>query len=375
MLVRLVYYSLIVFFLFSACTENTEVTISRFDRQALEIRDRYIPDKALDVFRYRLAKTDEWVLEGETTQPGIISDLRLLADNTFGKQGYEDKLRILPDPSLGDSSYALVIVSVTSLRREPRRAAEMLDQVIMGNSLRLLQKSGSWYQVKNHYNYIGWIQKTGIKRISLKEIELWKQSQKMQVTKLLSFVFEKPDDNAFHISDLVLNATVKQSRSSGNWVQVELPDGRYGYVHKKDLKPFQNKIDPGQVSPEAIISTAKTMLGVPYLWGGKSSKANDCSGFTQTVFRANGIQLARDARQQALVGLEITAEEDFANVEAGDLLFFGPGERITHVGISLGGYDFIHQDSDVHIDSFDPQSENYNQFRHKTLKHIKRILK
>ena len=43
------------------------------------------------------------------------------------------------------------------------------------------------------------------------------------------------------------------------------------------------------------------MTGVPYLWGGNSSKANDCSGFTQTVFKTLGIQLPRDARQQALL--------------------------------------------------------------------------
>ena len=116
------------------------------------------------------------------------------------------------------------------------------------------------------------------------------------------------------------------------------------------------------------------MLGVPYLWGGKSSKASDCSGFTQTVFRANGIQLPRDARQQAMLGETIDAAEDFSNVKPADLLFFGSGKRITHVGISLGGYDFIHQDSDVHIDSFNPQAENFNAFRKRTLKIIKRIL-
>jgi len=375
MLLRSIYFSIIIFIFFSACSERSETTIARFNQQATEIRDRHIQDKALDVFKFRLTKTHEWLLEGETTKPEIISELRLIADDTFGKQGYTDQLQILPDPALGDSAYGLVIVSVTPLRREPRHASEILDQVILGNSLQLLQKSGGWYQVRNHYDYIGWINKTVIKRFALKEIESWKQSQKMQVTKLLSFVYEKPDENAFHLSDLVLNASVKQIKITSEWIQVELPDGRTGYVPRADLKPFQKNLDPGQVTPEAIVSTAKSMLGVPYLWGGKSSKANDCSGFTQTVFKANGIQLSRDARQQALAGLEISAAEDFANVKAGDLLFFGSGERITHVGISLGGYEFIHQDSDVHIDSFDPQADRFNKFRKKTLKRIKRILK
>jgi len=57
-----------------------------------------------------------------------------------------------------------------------------------------------------------------------------------------------------------------------------------------------------------------------------------------------------------------------------DLLFFGSGDRITHVGISLGGYGFIHQDRDVNIDSFDEKADNYNAFRKKNLKVIRRII-
>ena len=63
------------------------------------------------------------------------------------------------------------------------------------------------------------------------------------------------------------------------------------------------------------------MTGVPYLWGGNSSKANDCSGFTQTIFKSQGMQLPRDARQQALLGEKITPNETWENILPGDLLF------------------------------------------------------
>ena len=92
------------------------------------------------------------------------------------------------------------------------------------------------------------------------------------------------------------------------------------------------------------------------------------------LFKANGIQLPRDARQQVLEGIEIVPDSTFSNIMPGDLVFFGSGKRITHVGLSLGGYDFIHQDRDVHIDSFDSSAENFNAFRKKTLKNIKRII-
>lgn len=85
-----------------------------------------------------------------------------------------------------------------------------------------------------------------------------------------------------------------------------------------------------------------------------------------------GISILRDASQQAREGEEITPDETFSNVLPGDLLFFGPGERITHVGISMGGAEFIHQSGDVHINSLDPQAENYSSYRRKSLKMIKR---
>ena len=115
-------------------------------------------------------------------------------------------------------------------------------------------------------------------------------------------------------------------------------------------------------------------MGIPYLWGGNSAKANDCSGFTQTVFKANGIQLPRDARQQALEGITITPNKRWSNINKGDLLFFGKEDRITHVGISIGGKDFIHQGGKVSINSLDERSEYFSPKRLESFLKIKRIV-
>ena len=117
------------------------------------------------------------------------------------------------------------------------------------------------------------------------------------------------------------------------------------------------------------------MMGIPYLWGGHSTKAMDCSGFTGTVFKTHGYQLPRDANMQVKLGEEIIPDENYSNVLPGDLIFFGPPNRITHVGICLGGPLFIHESGDVHINSLDENDELYNEYRKKTLRSIKRILK
>jgi len=362
-------------FLLLACSESPETLIKKFNQSTAQIATQTIPDKALDVFNFQLLKDPGWILTGETTVPEAADRVRHLADSLLGGGAYQDDIQLLPDPALGDSAFAVVIVSVTPLRRAPKHASEMLDQVIMGNSLRLLEKRGDWYRVKNHYGYTGWINKTALQRMDKKELGNWNNSNRIQVTALFSFVYQKPDFKALHLADLVLNATLKKIGRKGKWIQVELADGESGFVPAADLGPLVENIDPRTIPPEMIVRSAKRMLGIPYLWGGKSSKANDCSGFTQTVFRANGIQLPRDARQQALLGETIVPENNFSNIQPGDLLFFGSGKRITHVGISLGCYDFIHQDSDVHVNSFNEKADNFNAYRKGTLKLIKRILK
>jgi cell wall-associated NlpC family hydrolase len=96
------------------------------------------------------------------------------------------------------------------------------------------------------------------------------------------------------------------------------------------------------------------MMGSPYLWGGASSKASDCSGFVKLVFYTQGIILARDASQQARCG-EPVDFSDRNNLRPGDLLFFGSSlQRVTHMGIYLGNGDFIHSSGMVRINSIDP---------------------
>ncbi len=376
MIKKIIALILFLIIFLTSCTQNSETVVKQFSEKAEAIAQKNIPDKALDVFRYELVReNNHWVLEGATTRNRAAEAIRHVADSLLGKENYTDHFKVLPDPALGDSAYAVVIVSVTPLRRKAKHASEMLDQVIMGNALQLLEKNKGWYLTKNHYGYIGWINKTAIQRMDKKSQQNWLHADRLQVLVLETFVYEAPSRKALHVADLVLNATVRKMAQKGKWVQVELADGTTGFVPADDVGPLVTNLDPQLVPYQNIIRSAKSMLGIPYLWGGKSSKANDCSGFVQTVFRANGIQLPRDARQQVLLGKTIMPKDDFSNVRPGDLLFFGVGKRITHVGISLGGYNFIHQDSDVHINSFDQKAANFNAFRKKSLKVIKRILK
>jgi cell wall-associated NlpC family hydrolase len=159
-------------------------------------------------------------------------------------------------------------------------------------------------------------------------------------------------------------------------MEIELPDGRTGFVKSKNVRPYQDANNIVFPNRDKIIDRAKTMIGIPYMWGGHSTKALDCSGFTGTVFRSEGYQLPRDAGMQVHLGEEILPDSNYTNVLPADLIFFGPRyNRITHVGICLGGSYFIHASGDVHISSLDENDKLFSPSRKRTLRYIKRIIK
>ena len=121
-----------------------------------------------------------------------------------------------------------------------------------------------------------------------------------------------------------------------------------------------------------LSKTAFMYLNSPYLWGGRTPMGIDCSGFTQIVYKINGIKLYRDSYQQANQGQTLSFIEES---EAGDLAFFDDSEgNITHVGILLENHYIIHAHGTVRIDRID-QSGIYNGETHThKLRMIKKII-
>ena len=366
---------LIVAFLFIAfnCDSYKKAIIS-FNERLQALQDTYIKDKSLSVIRAELDYNNgNWTLEGETTNSILFSKLISYTDSLLTKENYINKLMLLPDSTLGDSNFAIVNVSVTPLREKPRHSSQMVDQAILGNTIKLLRYSNGWYLAQTHYKYVGWINKTGLHVCDSTSKTNWERQTNYTTETLQSSLFSQPSETSQPVSDMVLNNVFIGKIQNKNWVSLLLPDGRSGFA-KMDNLQLINKNLKKSIEPDSILQQAYKMMGIPYLWGGNSAKANDCSGFTQTVFKANGIQLPRDARQQAFEGITITPNKHWSNINKGDLLFFGKEDKITHVGISIGGKDFIHQGGKVSINSLDERSEYFSPKRLESFLNVKRIV-
>jgi len=90
-----------------------------------------------------------------------------------------------------------------------------------------------------------------------------------------------------------------------------------------------------------IVATAQRFVGLPYRWGGTSAKNGfDCSGLVMAVYHLNGITLPRTSKEQYRVGKSLPRND----LAEGDLVFFDitGRNRVSHVGIYVGGGKFIH---------------------------------
>jgi cell wall-associated NlpC family hydrolase len=153
-----------------------------------------------------------------------------------------------------------------------------------------------------------------------------------------------PAKDAATVSPVFFGNRLIVAGGSGAWARVELPDGRRGVLPRAALATAVPKLE----------ARVASLLGTPYLWGGRSPSGYDCSAFVQQVLLEQGVSLPRDAKDQCRSARRLA---DPARARLGDLAFFRrPGEPASHVGLCLGGGYFAHCRGRVHVASMDPDN-------------------
>ena len=262
----------------------------------------------------------------------------------------------------GVNEWALPRISVAHIRVKPGHSSELSSQAIMGTPIKILDKIGDWYHIETPDGYQGYIIGNSLVLKSFDEMKIWREHERVVVSSIhQTYIYKSPMKTSVRdiITDVVNGVILRGTKSSEEYSRVELPDGTIGYILSRDITPISEWADQS-FNSKLILDMAYSMHGLPYLWGGTSTKALDCSGLAKVCYYANGIILRRDAYQQAETGIKISAE-NWKQLNAGDLLFFGNPEtkRVTHVAIyNINGL-YIHASGRVKVNSIDPENGLY----------------
>lgn len=267
---------------------------------------------------------------------------------------------------LGAQEYGVVNISVCNMRRTADFDAEMVSQALLGTPVHILADGGAnpipWPEVQTPDGYTGWVHYAAVTRMSYSEYHAWNIAPKAIVTGLTGVVYKKMSIRSDVVSDVVGGDRLKLLKKRGAWLKVEFPDKRQGWIQRKIAmteKDWRHSLDQ---SVPAILATAKSMNGFPYIWAGMSPKGMDCSGFVRTVLFMHDIIIPRDAGPQSRTGERIERRED---LQPGDLVFFGSlradgTPRVNHVGFYLGDGKFIHSLGYVKVGAFLPGTPDYD---------------
>ena len=338
---------------------------------------------------------------------------------------------------------AVVELSTIYMRQAADYESPLETQELMGTVAEIVAEQGYWREIVSPQPYKAWASEKGLVEMTAEEVKAYEEAPKVMYAELYGHIYVEPSYKAATVCDMVggdvlrlavekkpctspkttpSEASTKTATSDfgtkaklkGKWTKVVLPSGRTGYIPTAELKIHEGfvsiaqgegsaeSIDPA--TTEAIIAQAEKLLGVPYLWGGMSSKGVDCSGLVRISHIMNGILLPRNASQQINCGDRVPMElntdywdeahrtgeqpetytttcgnriawsDDFReemlrrtkDLQRGDLVFFGtpatePGKkpRISHVGIYLGDGRMIHSSHMVRINSLIPGEADY----------------
>ena len=372
-------FTLITLFLLLSisCSTKNDAEIDPLKEQILLIKNQFAPDKRTALFDVISVKNNtKIILKGESNLPEAIKKLKenLNVENIT----FVDSIQILPNTSLEGKTRGVIKISVANLRSKPAHSSELATQATLGTPVLVYKKAENWYLIQTPDKYLSWVDGGGIQLMTQERFATWKLADKIIFLNTYGESFDKDQQN--RVSDLVAGDILELTEESTSHYKVKYPDGRMAYVDKNKSKKYKEWLAALNPTQESLIKTSQSLMGLPYLWGGTSSKGVDCSGFTKTIYFLNGMIIPRDASQQVHTGLLVDENKNFENLQAGDLLFFGTPatetkkERVTHVGMWLGNNEFIHSSGRVHISSMDKSAPNYDEHNFNRYLKSKRVI-
>lgn len=365
-------YGLLILIGIFSCENNNKT--KEIQKIIDEVKIEYAPDSRTAIFNIKTENAKTVILSGETNDKEAKESLMNRIQKA--KLSVKDEIVLLPDESVGNKLLAIVNVSVANLRTAPKHSAELATQALLGTPVNLLKKESGWYLIQTPDKYIAWTNSGSITIMDQAQFLNWKSSPK--IIYLNTSGFSMNESETQRVSDLVSGNILALEDEREDHFLVSYPNNRLALIKKDEAEIFDFWLVHTNLNQGGIFNTSRELIGIPYLWGGTSTKGLDCSGFTKTVYLLHGIILPRDASQQVHAGVLVDKDKNFEQLQTGDLLFFGRikddgTELATHVGLWLGNHQFIHASSDVHISSMDSLADNFDAYNLNRYLRAKRI--
>ena len=245
------------------------------------------------------------------------------------------------------NEFAINHCTITPVRQEPSEGSEQLTQLLFGEVCEVLDRLPRWTKIRSTVDgQEGWVD---FKMLS----DLDRDDVKQKTRKDLEIE-----------GGVSVPIAIATNMETGEELMLTLGTRLPNYAHGTfEVLGKQYLIDPTavkgdrlEVKGEMICAVAQSLMNTPYLWGGKNAMGIDCSGFTQVVYAAMGLNLLRNACEQITQGEMVPS---LVEAQPGDLAFFDHADRdpkatnISHVGLLLDNKKIIHYSGCVHVDDID----------------------
>jgi cell wall-associated NlpC family hydrolase len=295
---------------------------------------------------------------------GLKNKTLTLGGRLLDESQLDDLARLFPHLKLDTSTIRVlsrespghfhVATNLTGLYERPTFGVPLSSELYYGTKLEILEEEKNWVFARQRDGYLGWVY-----RPYLKEGTAPKSTHLVTVPAIE--LRAEPNNTSEILTRVVSGTAVVEEETRDGWSCVAA--NRSGWMPSSYLRSLAKLPTSLEERRETMLKDSRHMVGTPYLWGGTSGNGIDCSGFTRLLHRWVGIGIPRDADLQQAAAKPV--EPPF---EVGDLLFFAEKDsyrKITHVGVSLGGWTMIHAsrgNNGVYIDDVQQRESLMNNF-------------
>ena len=284
-------------------------------------------DKRTSVFEIEIQelRNHSLTLGGRLLDQSQLDELHRLLP---GFQLDTDAVRILSRES-GERVH--VATNHTGLYEKPTFGMPLSSELSYGTELEVLDQENRWVLTRQRDGYLGWAYRPYLGEGLAPAPSHVVLAPAMEVRR-------EPNATTEVLTRVVSGTAVLVETTQDGWSRITA--NKSGWIPSKDLRGIADLPKTVEEKRRRIVEDSQRMIGVPYLWGGTSGNGIDCSGLARLLHRWVGVDIPRDADMQFRAAQKV--EPPF---EVGDLFFFAEsdsGRKITHVGISLGGWTMVH---------------------------------